>query len=298
MNTQHAASINLAGMKLKNPVMPASGTFGYGEEYAELFDINKLGAIVTKSITLYPERGNPPPRLYEVSSGLLNSIGLQNDGLYNFIKYKYAFLSKLKIPVIVSIAGQTLDEYVKLVLELNKLNKISAYEVNVSCPNVKSGMLIGKDIQLLSGLVCKLKRISRYPLIIKLTPNDVDITAFAKACEKEGADAVSLINTFKGMSIDINSRLPRFEKTFAGLSGPAIKPIALRMVYETARTVKIPVIGVGGISTAADALEFLIAGASAVQVGTANFANPFAMLEIIEGIKGRESFAHLKVRPT
>jgi len=286
-DTQSNISLTIAGIKLKNPVMPASGTFGCGKEYNQLFDINQLGAIVTKSITLYPTKGNPPPRTCEVNAGLLNSIGLQNDGLNNFIKDDYPFLSKLKIPVIVSIAGKSEDEYVKLVLKLNRLTKIAAYEVNISCPNVTHGCVIGKDAKLTEKLISKLSKISRYPLIVKLTPNDVNIVDIAKICEASGAKAVSLVNTFLGMSIDINTRKPKLGNIFGGVSGPAIKPLALRMVYETARNVKIPVIGMGGISSAEDALEFLIAGASAVQIGTANFTNPFVMLEIIEGITSR-----------
>lgn len=278
-------SLNIAGIKMKNPVMPASGTFACGKEYNELFDINQLGAIVTKSITLYPTPGNPPPRTCETAAGLLNSIGLQNEGAYNFIKYDYPFLSKLKIPVIVSIAGKTEDEYVKLILKLNRLEKISAYEVNISCPNVAYGAAIGKNAEMSKKLVSKLSKITRYPLIIKLTPNDVNIVEITKACESGGADAVSLVNTFLAMAIDIDTRKPRLGNIIGGLSGPAIKPLALRMVYETARAVKIPVIGMGGIATASDALEFLIAGAAAVQIGTANFTNPFVMLEIIDGVK-------------
>lgn len=282
---QALISVTIAGIKLKNPVMPASGTFACGKEYNQLFDINLLGAIVTKSITLYPAEGNPPPRTCEVNGGFLNSIGLQNDGINNFIKEDYPFLSKLKIPVIVSIAGKSEDEYVKLVLKLNRLPKIAAYEVNISCPNVTYGCVIGKDSKLTEKLISKLSKISRYPLIVKLTPNDVNIVEIAKVCEASGAKAVSLVNTFLGMAIDINTRKPKLGNILGGVSGPAIKPLALRMVYETAKAIKIPVIGMGGISNTEDALEFLIAGAKAVQVGTANFTNPFAMLEIIEGLE-------------
>ncbi|MFH1452773.1 MAG: dihydroorotate dehydrogenase [Armatimonadota bacterium] len=277
-------SVNIAGIKMKNPVMPASGTFACGREYNELFDINNLGALVTKSVTLYPTMGNNPPRTCETASGVLNSIGLQNSGLNNFIKDDYPFLNKLKIPLIVSIAGKSEDEYSKIILRLNKLTKISAYEVNISCPNVHH-QIIGKDLKMTEKLIKRLSRISRYPLIIKLTPNDVDIVEAAKVSEASGAKAISLVNTFAGMAIDIYTGKPKLGNITGGLSGPAIKPLALRMVYNISKTVKIPVIGLGGITNYEDALEFIIAGASAVQVGTANFLNPFSCIEIIEGME-------------
>ncbi len=278
--------IEIAGIKMKNPVMVASGTFGFGEEYSELYDLNRLGAIVTKSVTLLPREGNPPPRIVETPAGMLNSIGLQNDGLKVFLEKHLPYLSKFTVPVIVNVAGETLDEYVDVVKALSKENRVDGIELNISCPNVKKGcMAFGIDPKLTEELVKAAKKASKKPIIVKLSPNVTDITVIAKAAEKAGADALSLINTIMGMAIDIKTKKPKLAMITGGLSGPAIKPIAVRMVWQVAQAVKVPVIGIGGIMTAEDAYEFMLAGASAVQVGTANFVDIESPLKIIEGLK-------------
>lgn len=276
----------IAGIKMKNPVMVASGTFGYGEEYSELLDLDKLGALVTKSITLKPREGNPPPRIIETPSGMLNTIGLQNKGLKHFIETGLPFLKKYKVPVIVNIAADSAQDFKELAEALCKERQVKGLEVNISCPNVKKGgMHFGCDPNSTEEIVRTVRRSTSLPVIVKLTPNVTDITPVAKAAEKAGADALSLINTVLGMAIDVKERKFRLSTRTGGLSGPAIRPIAVRMVWQAAKAVKIPVIGLGGILDTEDALEFFIAGARAVQVGTANFVDSQAPLKIIQGLR-------------
>jgi dihydroorotate dehydrogenase (NAD+) catalytic subunit len=273
--------LEIAGIKLKNPVLVASGTFGYGEEAANFVDLDKLGAIVTKTITLNPRGGNPPPRICETAAGMLNSIGLQNKGVKDFIDNALPFLARFKTPVIANIAGESLEEYAELAKILNKVATVKGLELNISCPNVKKGGLqFGTDPQTVTDLVKKVRPETTLPLIVKLSPNVTDITVIAKAAEAAGADALSLINTIMGMAIDSETRKPKIAAVTGGLSGPAIKPVALRMVWQVAKAVKIPIIGLGGIMTGEDAIEFFLAGASAVQVGTANFVDPQAPIRI------------------
>ncbi|MGC1402692.1 MAG: dihydroorotate dehydrogenase [Thermodesulfobacteriota bacterium] len=279
-------SVNIAGLRLKNPVMTASGTFGYGKEYADFFDLNRLGALITKGISLKPMAGNPPPRILETPSGMLNAIGLQNVGVEGFIRDKLPFLSKLNIPVIVNILGHSVGEYQELAKRLDDQPGIAALEVNISCPNVaRGGMAFGAQPREAAQVVSKIRRDTRLPLIVKLTPQVTDICTVARAVEGAGADAVSLINTIPGMAVDIHTGRSKLGCLGGGLSGPAIRPIALRLVYQAVRSVSIPVVGLGGIRTAEDALEFLIVGVRAVQIGTANFVRPDAALEVVEGIK-------------
>lgn len=278
-------SVDIAGLKLKNPVITASGTYGSGKEYGNFIDINKLGAICIKTVTLQPVTGNPPPRLWETTSGILNSIGLQNDGVKAFIAEDIPFLAQQSVPVIASIAGTSIDDYCRLAKMLSAIPEIEALELNISCPNVKAGGIIfGSDQRMAGEVVAKTRLATTKPLIAKLTPNTGDIASVAVACERAGADALSLINTVLGMAVDIDTLRPRLGNIVGGLSGPAIMPIAVRMVWEVSRHVGIPIIGMGGIVTAADALEFIIAGAAAVAVGTANFMDPQAPLKIIDGI--------------
>jgi dihydroorotate dehydrogenase (NAD+) catalytic subunit len=278
--------IELAGISLRNPVMVASGTFGYGEEYAQLVDLNKLGAIVAKTITLKPRLGNEPPRIVETASGVLNSIGLQNVGIDAFINEKLPFLKEYDVPLIVSIAGETIDEYVQLAKTL-KGEEISGLELNLSCPNIKykRKLMFAQDSQATHQVVSRVRKVTSLPLMVKLSPDVTDIASIAKACEEAGANGVSLINTFTGMAIDVKNRKPVLRQITGGLSGPAIKPIALRMVYEVHKIVKIPIIGIGGIMSAGDALEFIIAGAKAVAIGTGNFVDPLTPIKVIEGIR-------------
>jgi dihydroorotate dehydrogenase (NAD+) catalytic subunit len=277
--------VRLGRLTLKNPVMTASGTAGYGEEIGEYIDLNKLGAFVVKGISLKPMKGNPPPRICETPCGMLNSIGLENPGLRGFIKDHLPFLKTLKTKIIVNVLGSTVDEYIKICEALND-SGIDAIELNVSCPNVKKGGIsFGTDPSSLRELITEVKKRISIPLITKLSPNVDDIKVFAKIAEDSGSDMISLINTVRGMSIDVDTKRPRLSTITGGLSGPAIKPIALRMVWECYNTVKIPIIGMGGIMSARDAIEFMLAGASAVAVGTGNFVNPGLTLEIIEGIK-------------
>jgi dihydroorotate dehydrogenase (NAD+) catalytic subunit len=279
-------AIELAGISLKNPVMVASGTFGYGEEYAELIDLNRLGAIVTKTITLKPRLGNEPPRIVETASGILNSIGLQNVGIDAFINEKLPFLREFAVPLIVSIAGETSDEYVELAKTLRG-RKIEGLELNLSCPNIKYDrkLMIAQDPKATHLVVSRVKKVTSVPVIVKLSPNVTDIASIAKVCEEAGADGVSLINTFTGMAIDVESRESMLRQITGGLSGPAIKPIALRMVYEVHKAVGIPIIGMGGIMAARDALEFIIAGAKAIAIGTGNFVDPLTPIKVIDGIR-------------
>ncbi len=279
-------AVQLGNLRLKNPVMTASGTFGYGEEYADYVDLNKLGAIVVKGLSLKPRLGNPPPRIMETTGGMLNAIGLQNIGVDVFIEEKLPYLRKYDVAVIANIYGESYAEYQKVAKKLSAAKGVHALEVNVSCPNVKKGGLsFGADPEVAAQVTRKVKEETDLPVIIKLTPNVTDIAAIAVAVEKAGADAVSLINTLTGMSVDLKNRAPHLKNITGGLSGPAIKPVALRMVWQVIKRVSIPVIGIGGIMDAGDALEFLLLGAKAVQVGTANFINPYATMEIIEGMQ-------------
>ena len=266
--------------------MTAAGTFGYGTEYSQIFDIQKLGAIVCKGTTLEPREGNPQPRLAETASGLLNSIGLQNIGVKALIKEKAPLWAGWRVPVIVNIAGETVDDYAKLANELDGVAGISGIEVNISCPNIKAGGAeFGANPESAARVTAAAKSATSLPILVKLTPNTSDIVKIAIAVAEAGADAISLINTLKGMYIDITTRQPLLGSGTGGLSGPAIKPIALAMVYEVAGAVEVPVIGCGGITTGSDAIEFIMAGASAVQVGTATFTNPRAPLDVLEGIE-------------
>jgi len=266
--------------------MTASGTFGYGTEYSHLFDIQQLGAIVCKGTTLEPRDGNPQPRLAETACGVLNSIGLQNIGVNALIKEKAPTWASWRVPVIVNIAGETIDDYAQLAGKLDGVAGISAIEVNISCPNVKAGGAeFGANPESAAEVTAAVKAATSRPILVKLTPNTSDITKIAMAVAEAGADAISLINTLRGVAIDIARRRPLLGNITGGLSGPAIKPMALYMVYEVAGAVEVPVIGCGGITTASDAIEFIMAGASAIQVGTANFTNPRAPLDILEGIK-------------
>jgi len=287
-------TVNIGKLKLKNPVMVASGTLG--EEYGELIDLNKLGAIVAKTITLHKRTGNPPPRIVETPSGMLNSIGLENGGVGYFLAHKLPFLAKLKVPIIVSIAGQTAKEFSALVQALRNAKRIDALELNLSCPNVSrrpssvvrrsyETQMIAQDEQATAEVIKAVRKTTNKTLIAKLSPNVTDIRKIARAAEDAGADALTVANTFLGMAADIETRRQLLGNVKGGLSGPAIKPLALRLVYETSKTVKIPVIGSGGIMDWRDAVEFILCGASAVQVGTATFVNPNAAVEIIDGIR-------------
>ncbi len=276
---------NKKGLKLANPVMTASGTFGYGMEYEHLFDIQKLGAIVCKGTTLEPRDGNPQPRLIETASGLLNSIGLQNIGVDALIKEKAPVWAKWTVPVIVNIAGRTIDDYAELAEKLDKVAGVTGLEVNISCPNVKAGGAeFGAHADSAAKVTEVVRKATSLPIIAKLTPNTGEIVKIAKAVAEAGADAVCLINTLKGMAIDIKTRKPSLGNGYGGLSGHTIKPVALYMVYEVAKAVKVPIIGCGGITTPSDAIEFIMAGATAVQVGTASFMNPRAPMDVLEGI--------------
>ncbi len=276
----------IAGIRFQNPVWTASGTFGYGKEFASLIDLNELGAIVVKGISPEPMEGNPSPRIYESESGMLNAIGLQNVGAKRFLTEKLPFLRTLKARCIVNVFAYSTEDYVRCVEILNEGDGVSAYELNISCPNTRCGGIVyGSDPKLTEEVVSACKKAARFPLIVKLSPNVTDITVFARAAEAAGADALSLVNTLVGMAIDIETRTPRLSNVTGGLSGPSIKPVALRMVYQASRAVEIPIIGLGGISTSEDALEFIIAGARAVQVGTANFYDPGASIRIVQGLR-------------
>lgn len=278
--------ITIGSAEFKNPVMTASGTFGYGQEYADFVNLHRLGAIVAKGISLEPRKGNPPPRIVETPCGMLNAIGLENVGVDSFIDKKMPYLREAGTSVIVNILGDSIDDYKNLAAKLNNVQGISAIEVNISCPNVKKGgVAFGTDPEMAQAVTKTVRNACDLPLIVKLSPNVTDITLIAKAVEDGGADCISLINTILGLAIDINSRKPQLANIVGGLSGPAIKPIALRMVWQVVQAVKIPVIGIGGITTADDAIEFLLAGASAIQVGTANFVNPQATEDILKGLK-------------
>lgn len=281
MNT----SVTIAGVTFKNPVMTASGTFGSGMEYGDFVDLNRLGAVVTKGVANVPWPGNPTPRVAEVYGGMLNAIGLQNPGIDVFLKRDIPFLQHYDTKIIVNVCGKTVEDYLEVVEKLND-SAADMLEINVSCPNVKEGAIaFGQKADCLFDITSKIKNEARKPIIMKLSPNVTDITEMAKAAEAAGADAISLINTITGMKIDIHKRTFALANRTGGMSGPVIKPVAVRMVYQASHAVKIPVIGMGGIATAEDAIEFLLAGATAVSVGAVNFMNPYATVEIIEGIE-------------
>lgn len=286
MNHDINLSVDIAGIAMGNPVMVASGTFGFGQEYNDFYDINRLGAIVTKGLTLLPKTGNPPPRIHETPAGMLNSVGLENPGVEEFIKKEWPYLSKLNIPVIANIDGDTAEDYHKLAKRLSTLDNLAALEVNISCPNVeKGGLAFGQEPESAYEVTQAVREATNLPIIVKLSPNITHIQKIAEAAVSAGADAISLINTLLGMAIDIHNQRPVFSRTFAGLSGPAVKPVALRMVWEVYQAVNVPIIGMGGITTWQDAVEFILAGASAIAIGTANFINPMTPIEIIEGLK-------------
>lgn len=278
-------SVNICGINFKNPVIAASGTFGFGEEYGQIYDVSKLGGISTKGLTINPKEGNDGVRIHETSSGIINSVGLQNPGVDAFIKEKLSGMKKLNTVVIANLGGGCMEDYIKGIEKLN-MSDIDMIELNISCPNVKSGgMAFGIKSEVAYKVVSEVKKVCRKPLIVKLSPNAEDIVDMAYKCCEAGADSISLINTFKAMAIDIKNRKPVFNNVYAGLSGPAIKPIALRMVHEVCKHVNVPVIGMGGISSANDAIEFIMAGSHAIQVGTANFMKPDICLDIINGIE-------------
>jgi len=289
MNKKPRLEVEVGGIRMKNPVMTASRNFGYGEEFSPFIDLDRLGAMVLKGITQKPKMGNPPPRIIETPSGILNSIGLQNVGLEALIKEKLPYLKKFNTPVIINISGDILEEYIELARRLDEVSqdkKIAGLEINISCPNVEQrGMAWGTDPRLTYQVVNEVRKVTSLPLITKLSPNVTDIRVIAQAAEEAGTDAISLINTLVGMAIDINSRQPYLANIKGGLSGPAVKPVALWLVWQVFQEVSIPIIGMGGIMDARDALEFMIAGARAVSIGTANLVNPKTSIEIIEGIE-------------
>ena len=280
---------------MRNPVMTASGTFGYGSEYADFVDLNRLGAVVVKGVTSTPWPGNPMERIMETPSGMLNAIGLQNVGVDGFITQKLPYLRDFDVPVIVNVCGKTVEEYVTVSEKLNGADGVAGIELNISCPNLDcGGMSFGVDAELASHLVTAVRAKTHLPLLVKLSPNVTDITVIARAVEDAGADALSAINTLIGMAIDAETRTPELANVTGGLSGPAIKPVALRLVWEVYKSVSIPIVGMGGIMNATDAVEFFIAGASAVAVGTANFVNPQASIEVVKGILAYLKQANMK----
>lgn len=296
-------SVDLGSLSLDNPVIAASGTFGYGLEYSSLVDLNALGGFSTKGLSLQPKTGNPVPRVIETSSGMLNAIGLENIGLKAFLSEKLPQLENLNTRIIVNFFGDTRQEYVEMAQALSSVERLDALEMNVSCPNVeKGGLQFSSDPVVLTEVVSAVRKVTQKFLIVKLSPNVTDITLLAKAAESAGADALSVCNTFVGMSIDLKTRKPHLANRTGGLSGPAIKPLALNLVYQTVRAVKIPIIGIGGITSGEDAVEFLLAGAKAVQIGTANFIDPVATLNVIDGIRkyclsnGAKNLSELKMR--
>jgi dihydroorotate dehydrogenase (NAD+) catalytic subunit len=279
-------AVTIGGLALRNPVMTASGTFGYAREFSLLVDLNRLGAIVVKGLAMTPVKGNRPPRIVETPCGMLNAIGLENVGIDAFESEKLPFLKQLDTPVVANIYGTRIEEYADLAARIDQLDGVAGVEVNISCPNVKQGgVVFGVDPESAAAVVAAVRRATRKTLIVKLSPNVTDVTRIARRVEDAGADALSLINTITGMAVDIETRRPKLANITGGLSGPAIRPVAVRMVWQVALAARVPVIGIGGILTADDALEFLIAGASAVQVGTANFINPRAALDIAAGIE-------------
>ncbi|NPV27701.1 MAG: dihydroorotate dehydrogenase [Firmicutes bacterium] len=279
-------AVNIGGIKMANPVTTASGTFGFGPEYAPFIDLRRLGAIVVKGTTLEPRLGNPPPRIVETPAGILNSVGLQNPGVDAFIAQSLPYLRGIGVPVIVNIAGNTVEDYVEVARRLDRAEGVAGLEVNISCPNVKmGGLAFGTDPKMAAEVIGGVRAATRLPIIAKLSPNVTDIVKIARAVADAGADALSLINTLLGMAIDIRRRKPILANVMGGLSGPAIRPVAVRMVWQVAQAVPLPIIGMGGIMNAADALEFILAGASAVAVGTGNFVNPRATMDVIAGIE-------------
>lgn len=279
-------SVEIGKVKLKNPVMTASGTFGYGEEYAGFIDINELGAIVVKGLSLLPKEGNPPPRIVETPAGMLNAIGLQNIGIDKFLKEKLPYLKQFNTPLIVNFFGDSIEEYVKAAGRLSSADGIHGLEMNISCPNKEAGWSVfGTDPEVTYRVVSSVRKATDLTLIVKLSPNVTDIALMAKTAEEAGADAVSLINTLTGMAIDIRTRKPKLANIRGGLSGPAVKPVAVRMVWECYKKIGIPIIGMGGIISADDAVEFMLAGASAVAIGTGNFINPEVTMDVLSGIK-------------
>lgn len=279
-------SVDLASIKLKNPVMVASGTFGSGKEFSNFFDISKLGALVSKAVTLEPREGNPLPRIAETPAGMLNAVGLQNKGVDRFISEDLSWLKEVDLPVFVNIAGSSAVDYIKVAERLSAAPVVKGLEVNISCPNVKrGGILFGQEPNEAARLISQIRNVTRLPLIVKLTPNTAQIEEIARAVEASGADCISLINTLVGMAIDVSSFRPKLANVTGGLSGPAVRPVAVAMVYRVAKSVKLPIIGMGGIENAFDALEFILAGATAIAVGTANFINPRAPLDILSGIE-------------
>ncbi len=287
MDTQNfPLSVNIGGIRMRNPVMTASGTFGYGSEYHNFVDLNKLGAVVVKGVTSVPWPGNPMDRIMETPSGMLNAIGLQNVGVDGFISEKLPYLRDFDVPVIVNVCGKKVEEYLIVVDKLNDVDGVAGVELNISCPNLDcGGMSFGVDATLAHELVKEVKARTHLPLLVKLSPNVTDITVIARAVEEAGADALSAINTLLGMAINAETRQPELANVTGGLSGPAIKPVALRLVWEVYKSVSIPIVGMGGIMNATDAVEFFIAGASAIAVGTANFVNPKASMEVVKGIQ-------------
>jgi dihydroorotate dehydrogenase (NAD+) catalytic subunit len=279
-------SVKIGKLTMQNPVTVASGTFGYGAEYSRLIDLNQLGAVTVKGIRLNPVRGNPTPRTAEVASGMLNAIGLQGPGVDGFIKKYWPFLKELKVPTIINIWGTTVEEYAEVARQFDALGGVGALELNVSCPNIKEGgAQFGTDLKLLAQVVAACRKATKLPLITKMSPNVVSIAPFAKAAEDAGSDALAITNSYPAMAIDIKTRRPKLANVTGGLTGPAIKPIAIKLVWEAAKAVKIPIIGMGGIQNADDAVEFLMAGATAVAVGTANFYEPQTPLQVIAGIR-------------
>ena len=279
-------SVTIGKIKLKNPVIVSSGTFGFGEEFEDFYDLNHLGAIIPKGISLSPMVGNPPPRIFETEGGIINSIGLQNPGFQAFIKNKLPYYRNLKTHLIINFFGKSQREYIELARRFDSVPGISGLEMNISCPNIKrGGIVFGTDPQMAYRLVQAVRKATTLTLIVKLSPNVTDIALMAKSVEEGGADAVSLVNTFRAMAINIHTRKPELGNIIGGLSGPAIKPIALRMVWEVNQAVHIPIIGMGGIMNAEDAIEFMLVGASAIQIGTANLINPKTGIEVIHGIK-------------
>ncbi|HUO76722.1 MAG TPA: dihydroorotate dehydrogenase [Thermodesulfovibrionales bacterium] len=291
-------SVEIGKLKLKNPVMTASGTFGYGEEYSEFMDLNRLGAVVVKGLSLLPKEGNPPPRIVETAGGMLNAIGLQNIGIERFIQEKLPFLKQFNTPVIVNFFGDSVEEYAKAAERLSTSGGIHGLEMNISCPNKQAGWCIfGTDPKVTFEVVSAVRKSTDLILIVKLSPNVTDIGVMARAAEDAGADAVSLINTITGMAIDIETRRPKLANITGGLSGPAVKPVALRMVWEVYRAVKVPIIGMGGIMNGRDSIEFILAGATAVAVGTAHFINPVTSVQVIEGMEDfmrEKGVSHIK----
>lgn len=284
--TKPKLAVNIGGIRMKNPVTTASGTFGFGPEYAPYIDLNRLGAIVVKGTTLKPRAGNPTPRLVETPAGILNSIGLQNPGVDRFIEEALPYLAGYDLPVIVNISGDTVEDYARLAGKLDRAHGVAGLEVNISCPNVKKGGLqFGSDPAMAAEVTRAVKGSTNKPVIVKLSPNVTSIVAVAEKVAEAGADALSMINTLLGMAIDIKKRSPLLGNVMGGLSGPAVRPVAVRAVWQVYREVKLPIIGMGGITTAEDAIEFILAGATAVAVGTANFVNPRATMDVLEGIE-------------